>query len=126
MGLLNKQPPLSPAQFMTAKPVPVVRATLTDREDGGANLTIPVEAPKRMRWLYRFPKGSSKTFELDPIGKFVWQSCDGKTSVQQLIRKLSKQYNLNLREAEVATRQFIGLLMKKRLIGVQVKEKASD
>ena len=61
-----------------------------------------------------------KTFELDELGKFVWDACDAKTSVRQIIRKLAKRYNLNDREAEVATVAFLKTLTSKGLIGMAV------
>ena len=65
---------------------------------------------------------ATKTFEFDSIGLFVWNLCDGKTSVQQIIRMLAREYRLNLREAEVPTLQFLQTLAKKGLIAMTVKE----
>jgi hypothetical protein len=61
-----------------------------------------------------------KTFELDELGKFVWDACDGKTAVRQIIRRLAERYNLNQREAEVATVAFLQTLTRKGLIGMAV------
>jgi hypothetical protein len=68
------------------------------------------------------PPGATKTFEFDAIGVFVWNHCDGRTSVQQIIRKLAAEYRLNLREAEVPTVQFLQTLARKGLIGMRVKK----
>jgi hypothetical protein len=100
--------------------VQLVKAELTETEDGGARLKVPL---LRTRWsstFLRVPDGATKTFELDPIGLFVWKACDGKTSVQQIIRKLSKEHKLTLREVEVSTIMFLQTLARKGLIGLEV------
>jgi hypothetical protein len=72
--------------------------------------------------VFRVPPGATKTFELDAIGVFVWRHCDGRHTVQQIIRKLATEYRLNLREAEVPTIKFLHTLARKGLIGFSVKK----
>ena len=74
-------------------------------------------------WFMRLPAGATKTFELDPIGKMVWEQCDGKTSVQQIIRKLSKFCRITPAEAKPATLSFLQMLGKKGLIGFATKDR---
>ena len=52
---------------------------------------------------------------------FVWTSCDGKTTVQQMIQRLAKERRLTLREVEVATLQFLQTLTRKGLVGMPVE-----
>lgn len=107
---------------MSARPLRLVDGELTDRDDGGANLTVTLRQTRWSGWFFRMPEGAKKTFELDAMGRLVWDNCDGKTSVQQIIRRLSKQYNLNLREAQVATVQFLNMLIKKGLVGMTLRD----
>jgi hypothetical protein len=72
--------------------------------------------------VFRVPPGATKTFELDAIGVFVWRHCDGRHTVQQIIRKLATEYRLNLREAEVPTIKFLHTLARKGLIRFSVKK----
>ena len=72
--------------------------------------------------VFRMPEGSTKTFEFDAIGVFVWESIDGRITVQQLIRKLARRYGLSEREAAVSTNLFLQMLGKKSLIGWNVPE----
>jgi hypothetical protein len=103
--------------------VQLVKAVLTERPDGGANLEVPIRQTHWTGWFYRVPAGATKTFELDTLGLLVWNSCDGRTSVQQIIRKLSKRYNLTLREAQVPTLGFLQTLVRKGLVGMPVESK---
>ena len=75
---------------------------------------VPIDQPAT-------PTGPRSAAE-DEMGRFVWESIDGKTSVQQVIRRLSKRYNINVREAQVATTQFLNMLTRKGLIGMQIKD----
>ncbi len=118
----RKKPRLTIQQQLAARPLRLVDAEVTEREDGGANLTVMLRQTRWSGWFFRMPEGAKKTFELDEMGRFVWDHCNGKTSVQQIIRRLSKRYNLNLREAQVATVQFLNMLTKKGLIGMTLRD----
>jgi hypothetical protein len=123
MGLKSRKPDISRTEALAARPVHAVDATLARDDGGGGKLKVALKNPRWGGWLFRMPDGATKTFELDEIGLLVWDACDGKTSVQQIIRKLAKRYNLNLREAEVSTVQFLQMLTKKGLIGMSVRKK---
>jgi hypothetical protein len=123
MSLLpGKKPTLSHDQALAARPVRLT-GELTEKPDGSGTLTVPLAPPKRLKWLFKLPAGSSKTFELDAIGVVVWNALDGKTSVEQVIKRVAGKYNLNLREAQVPTLQFLQTLMKKGLVGVPAEKR---
>ena len=121
--MLFRKPARKPskADMLAAKPV---RATAVGEKEvapGKWNLTFPVTPTRWAGVLLRVPGGMKKTFELDELGKHVWDACDGKSSVRQIIRKLARRYNLNDREAEVATVEFLKTLTNKGLIGMIVE-----
>lgn len=118
---MSKKQRLTPQQALSVKPIHMVDATI-EKTDNGATLKIPIQPARWTGWFFRMPAGSTKSFELDALGLLVWESCDGKTSVQQIIRRLAKQYRLNLREAEVPTIKFLQMLVKKGLVGMPVKK----
>ena len=123
LGFGNKKKRISHGEALAARPVHLVKCEIVELPDGGAKLKVPL---KQGRWTGRFfklPEGASKSFELDSLGLMVWKSCDGKNSVQQIIRKLAKEHRLTLREVEVATVQFLKMLVRKGLIGMTVPEK---
>ena len=119
---VRKKPTITNAQALAARPVRLVDATVTAKPDGGGTLTVPLAPPRRMKWLFKLPAGATKAFELDAVGVFVWQTLDGKTSVEQVIKKLAERYKLNLREAQVPTLQFLQTLIKKGLVGVPAEK----
>lgn len=118
----RKKPRLTLQQQLSARPLRLVDAEIKERDDGGVNLVVRLRQTKWSGWFFRMPEGAKKTFELDEMGRLVWDNCNGKTSVQQIIRRLSKQYNLNLREAQVSTIQFLNMLTRKGLIGMTLRE----
>lgn len=118
----SKKPEISRQQALSAKPVRLIEPEIVRRDDGGANLKVKMKSTGASRWFLRLPEGATKTFELDALGLLVWNSCDGKTSVQQIIRKLAREYKLNLREAEVPTIKFLQMLIKKGLVGMSVQK----
>src|SRR3954469_10458152 len=112
----TKKPRLSPDDALAAKPLRLVEVEM-ETDDKGGKLKVPLKARRFAGWIFKVPDGATKTFEFDAIGVFVWDNIDGKTSVQQLVRKLAKKYGLSEREAAVATNQFLQMLGRKNLIG---------
>ena len=114
MWFASKKSTVTREQQLGAKPVRAPDARKEDR-DGGAVVKLPIRGGR----IFRAPAGATKSFELDEIGLFVWERCDGKTTLEQLIHALADRYGINLREAEVATMKFLGTLSRKGLIGLQ-------
>jgi hypothetical protein len=114
------RPRLTIEQTLAARPSRLIDAEPRDAGGGTWRLTLPLKPARWASWLLRVPEGASKTFELDPLGLLVWQHCDGRTRVDQIIRRLSDRYTLNLREAQVATVAFLNTLMRKGLVAMNV------
>lgn len=110
---------------MSTRPIRAVDAEMEMTADGGGKLKVPMQPPRWGRRLFRLPAGATKTFEFDALGVFVWEQIDGKTSVKQIVERLSRRYKLNLREAQVPTIRFLQMLMSKHLIGIR-SEKEVD
>jgi hypothetical protein len=122
--LFNKRAPKpTKSDMLAARPMRSADASAADAGSGKWNLTVPVQPTRSASMLFRLPAGGlKKTFELDELGKFVWDQCDGKTTVRQIIRKLARHYNLNEREAEVATVAFLRTLTQKGLTAMAMKD----
>ena len=111
------------SDMLSARPVRAVGATEKSTGPAAWQVTVSLRPTRWARFLLRAPSaGVKKTFELDELGKFVWDECDGRTPVRQIIRRLAKRYNLNEREAEVATVAFLHTLTRKGLLGMAVEK----
>ncbi len=99
---------------------------IAEGTDGGCRLTVPLTQKRWAGWLLRVPAGATKSFELDALGRMVWESCDGKTSVQQIARRLAKRYRVSDREAQVATETFLATLARRGLVGAAVAAASAE
>lgn len=123
LGFGTKKTSVTRHEAMAAKPLRMVSCQLEETADGGGKLKVPLKQGGFLGKFMRLPEGATKTFELDSLGVFVWNSCDGKTSVQQIIRRLAKDQQLTEREVEVATVRFLQTLVRKGLVGMSVEKK---
>ena len=94
-------------------------AKAEDSETPGVQITVPRRDDKMGQLLSRlFQIPSTKTIELDEFGAAVWEKCDGKHSVEQLVTFTAAAYKLNRRQAEVSVVSFMRMLAQRRLIGL--------
>jgi hypothetical protein len=62
---------------------------------------------------------TSRKFELDAVGLFVWEACDGKTTVAKIGAALQKEFKLHRAEADASLRAFLKLLAERGLITME-------
>ncbi len=87
-------------------------------DDGEVQISIVRQETWKVRLLsklFYIPK--KRKITLDEVGTEVWQMCNGRTSVGDMIEKLSDTYQLNRKEAEVSLLQYLKTLGEKRFIG---------
>lgn len=111
-------------QAMASRPLRAVQADEAALPDSGLKITVRMRPNARWAWLLRTPQNATKSFEFDSLGAYVWSMCDGKTSLGQIIRRLAKRHQLNLRDAEVSTVQFMQMLVKKGLVAMELADDA--
>lgn len=75
------------------------------------------------RWT-RLP--DHRTVELDAIGTRVLEWCDGQTTVREIIRKLGKEYRLDIRAAEVSFVNYLDTLTRRGIVGLKMPAKPSS
>jgi hypothetical protein len=109
---------LTREDILGATPLRASGVVVERREGGGAHVKIPVSG----RWPFRMPAGAVKTFELDEMGLWVWDACDGKKTLLEVITKFAENYKLSVREAEVATTKFLQTLGSRRLMRLEPKK----
>jgi hypothetical protein len=113
--MLWTKPKLRPRnreEQLAAKPLRVARAIIEPKGDGGATINVPI----RNFGPFRAPVGAVKRFELDATGVFVWEMCDGSTSLAEIVQSLAEKLEVDVERAESATMQFMHTLASRRLI----------
>jgi hypothetical protein len=95
----------------------------TETIENGLKVTLTRDQTQ-MPWYVRLmPKPPPvRTFELDGVGAFVWNLCDGEHTVGQIADALADEKNLEVREAEVALMNYLRTLSRRGIIGISFEE----
>lgn len=106
---------------LTLRPGRNSQLTYERRETGETILIVPRNESvhpvvRKLANLMRVPK--ERRVELDEVGSFVWDLCDGKNTVEQIVQKTARQYKMNRREAELSVTMFLQMLHERKFIGL--------
>jgi len=108
-----------PAKLALLGSTPVRNPTLewAKGEDGRVVLLLP---RKRTSSIVRrvFRLQPFKRVRFDVMGSFVWELCDGKRTVGDIIQEIQKTYSLTRKEAETPLLAHLDRLQERRMIGM--------
>jgi hypothetical protein len=113
------KPAITGEQLRKSKPMRNPVVTEIPGEDGALLLEAPLilQGKGFAGWMAkRMNAPETKTFELEPVGAFVWALCDGKNTFDTISRKLRERYKMNRLEADAALTAFLQMLGQRRLI----------
>lgn len=118
---------LSKEAYAKARPTrnPLVEAC---EHEGGLILRAPLQTQGTgiLGLLARWAKMPDvKEFELEAVGAFVWDLCDGDHTTEVLGRKLRERFKMNRLEAETALAAFLETLGRRRLITLVLPKPSS-
>jgi hypothetical protein len=119
-------------QLLAAVPVRNELAKESPRGRQGAKLgdvVLRLTAPmKQSRWRAVLSSGTraGKSFDLDELGAFVWQSLDGRRTVEAVIARFAKEKRVNPREAEVAVLAFLKTLTQRGLVALAIVPRGGE
>jgi hypothetical protein len=87
-------------------------------DDGEVRITVMRQETWKIRLLSKlFYIPRKRSITLDEVGTEVWQMCNGRTSVGQMIEALSVTHKLNRKEAEVSLLEYLKILAQRRFVG---------
>ena len=121
--MLRGQPKISREAMFGSKPTRNDLLEWEKTEDGEASITMKRGDNWKVRILSKIfwiPK--QRTLVLDQIGTQVWEMCDGRTTVEAMIRRLSRNHKINEKEAEISLLAYLKKLAQKRLVGFIVEK----
>ncbi len=113
------RPKLTRRQALDGRPAKMPLTSEVPVEKGGKRLGVKLKRAGWERWVAGAGYVERK-FELDSFGVEVYDACDGKTSVSDIIKKFAQAHNLSIAEAEMSVTQFLEMLMKRGLVAVSV------
>ncbi len=104
------------------KVIPLRRSALeeTPLSDGGRRVAVEVAPGKWQKRILRLPDRIRKSYDLDRLGVYVLDLCDGKNNVLDLIRKFGETYSLEKSESERAVLVFLKTLTSRGLVDLIV------
>jgi hypothetical protein len=121
-----RRPTLTRAQALASHPLRNQAVEWKEAAGGEVVIMLKPRADRLAKWLFWIiPPAREKHISLDEVGSEVWRLCDGRASVDQIIRRIGRKYKLNQREAETSTTEFLRRLGKRRLVGFAVPEKSA-
>ncbi|MHC4981634.1 MAG: PqqD family protein [Planctomycetota bacterium] len=99
-----------------------------DRPGGRCLVTVPLRHP---RWLvppisWILPFSSSRRVELDVLGTEVFEMCDGKRVIEEIIENFAANHKLSFREAQLSVGTFLKQLTQRGLIAIVGKSKGTQ
>ena len=114
----DKKPKLSRDVALAARPIKVPPKT-AERKGNELHVTVEYSRPGWQRWLGA-PSRCSRTFVLDEIGGEVYDACDRKHTVKQIVNRLAGKYQISVAEAEQSVATYLKTLMSKGLVAMEV------
>lgn len=75
---------------------------------------------KILAFIFVIPK--EREVVLDELGSEVVDLCDGINKVEDLVQKMADKYKLTRKEAETSILSYLRQLVRRGIIGLQIKE----
>jgi hypothetical protein len=117
----RKTPRISREAMLASRPLRNEEVQWDRDENGEVYITLVRAKTWKVNLLSKiFHVPEKRRLVLDEVGSQVWGMCDGRTSVEAMIRRLSGQYKLNLKESEISLLHYLRQLGQKRLVGFLV------
>ncbi|RLI37360.1 hypothetical protein DRO55_01495 [Candidatus Bathyarchaeota archaeon] len=110
-----KETPISRDEFLKLKPVRNPALKWEKNEKGEVTIRIPIKSKGFAAKI--LPTVKERRIRLDQVGSFVWELCDGKRTVKDIVDLLNKRYKLLPYEAELSLNTYFNQLSKRRLLG---------
>jgi hypothetical protein len=120
MRLLKRQPRLTKQRALGS--YPLRNQAVEWRSEGDKTILIARRREDRVGRLLSlfFVVPKERKYDLDRVGSYVWEHCDGRHTVSDLIEGLARKYKLNRKEAEVSLTAFLRILGKRKLVAIAV------
>ncbi len=110
---------ISRAQAIAARPERLPAVDRKERENGGLLVTVRLSRPAWKQW-FGAPPTFLRTFGLDPLGRYVYEMCDGHTTVESIVAAFARKHKVSRAEAEMAVTKFLHTMTRKGMIAIGV------
>jgi hypothetical protein len=113
----DEQARLSFADQLEATPIKNEKAVATATEADAVRVRVPQIYPPWLRSAARaLGLRKEKSYELEGVGRAVYDRVDGTSSVENLVDWLAEQHRLSFHESRVLIIEYLQMLMQRGLI----------
>ena len=100
-----------------ATPIKNEKAVVDRGETAGVRVSVPLVYPS---WLEALATAMrlrrQRTYELEGVGRAIYDRIDGETSVEVLVDWLAAEHRLSFHEARVLIMKYLQVLMERGLV----------
>jgi hypothetical protein len=119
----KRAPRFTPEQVLLSRPIRNPSLATEPAEDGGLRIVIERRREGWVRALSVFlPIPKRRPIELDPIGREVWELCDGEHTLREMVKVFQERHKLSRAEAEWSLRTYLRDLGKRGLVVIAVQK----
>jgi Coenzyme PQQ synthesis protein D (PqqD) len=114
------------ADQLEATPIKNEKAVMSITEADAVRVSVPLIYPAWLRPVanvMRFRK--QRSYELEGVGRAVYDRVDGQTSVAALVDWLATEHQLSFHEARVLIMKYLQMLMERGLIVIAGKRSST-
>ena len=122
-------PPLSRVESLKTVVIRNPKVTFVPAEEGGRlEMTVTVMGGS---WLARLfgrgtPEERTRKMQLDKMGAFCWEQCDGKRAVEEVTKALAEHEDITLKRAEESLWNFLRMLSVRGLVALSMPKPTGD
>ena len=112
---------VSKEEFLSIKPIPSPFFTVLKEEPDRLFLEVNIEQFKKQKLRRKIiPSPNYKKIQLDKLGKFTFELCNGSNTIKQIIKRFQEKYKLTYTETEISVIKYLRMLNARHLIGWQI------
>jgi len=90
-------------------------------ENGKVVVLVPEPQSKLVEWFMRKKDKTNLRVKLDTLGSFVWDSCDGTMTVQDIVNKMKQDFGTIAEPVDTRVSGYIRRLHTHKFIDVGLK-----
>lgn len=112
--------PLTRNAALDGRPHPMPVTRREEQDDGSLKIVVRLTRSRWQKW-FGAPPEFDRTMWLDVLGREVYEACDGKRLVIDIVKGFADKHTVSIAESERAVTTYLKTLMGKGLIGMKLE-----
>jgi len=111
--------------MLRARPTRNTAARAVEKDSTG--VTVYVQR-RRPRWLvpplsWIVPYAPERETTLDALGQRLWQCCDGRATVEEIVDRFAAEHGLTFHEARAAVTAYLRQLIQRGVLAIVMQDR---